>query len=231
MTNENFESSEDVEPFDDEDDAPTSWEILEAKYGRELTEEEVRLEVKAGYEEEFLDLELYAKDFEDDVARYQDWLEFKAEQAQKSAALERVWVLQQREADEALKIAEDLSYAYCSPVLDEDGSMSEENFALWKDSVNQIIKERLDFFSLLKYANMVRKDAAKHAAIIKADKRHEENRAMKAEVFAWLDENLSSFPSMDKAAEAIAAKVVPIAFRTARKWIDDYKKLRSAGTE
>lgn len=58
---------------------------------------------------------------------------------------------------------------------------------------------------------------------------HKEHRAMKADVFAWLDENMSNFRSMEKAAEAIAGKVVPIGFRTARDWVGDWKKERSAG--
>lgn len=61
-----------------------------------------------------------------------------------------------------------------------------------------------------------------------AEKRHAEHRVMKAEVFAWLDVNMSSFKSMDKAAEAIAGKVAPIAFRTARAWVGAWKKVRAA---
>lgn len=67
-------------------------------------------------------------------------------------------------------------------------------------------------------------DRQKGAAI-----KHKENRAMKAEVFEWLNENRSKFKSMDKTAEAIT-KLQPIAFRTARDWVGDWKKLRSAGT-
>lgn len=62
------------------------------------------------------------------------------------------------------------------------------------------------------------------------NKRHAENRAMKASVFAWCDENINKFKSLDKAAEAIAGKIVPVAFRTARAWIAEWKKLRSTST-
>lgn len=62
-----------------------------------------------------------------------------------------------------------------------------------------------------------------------AEARHAENRAMKREVQSWLDANMSNFKSMDKAAEAIAGKVSPVAFRTAREWVGEWKKLRSAG--
>ena len=63
-----------------------------------------------------------------------------------------------------------------------------------------------------------------------ADKRYAEHRAMKADVFKWLDEHLKTYKSLDSAAEAIAGKIVPIKFRTAREWVGAYKKLRSTGT-
>ncbi|MBS7350188.1 MAG: hypothetical protein KIG95_08565 [Comamonas sp.] len=63
-----------------------------------------------------------------------------------------------------------------------------------------------------------------------AEKRHQENRAMKADVFKWLEKNMSSYKSMDKAAEHIAKNVVPVAFRTARAWVGEWKKLRAAST-
>ncbi|MCT9809780.1 hypothetical protein N0K08_03985 [Acidovorax sp. Be4] len=62
------------------------------------------------------------------------------------------------------------------------------------------------------------------------DSRHQENRAMKAEVFAWLDANMARFKSMDSAAKAIAVKVAPVEFRTARNWVGQWKKLPSTGT-
>ena len=61
-----------------------------------------------------------------------------------------------------------------------------------------------------------------------AEKRHEEHRSMKSEVFKWLDLNMNEFKSMDKAAEHISKNRVPVAFRTARAWVSEWKKLRSA---
>ena len=61
-----------------------------------------------------------------------------------------------------------------------------------------------------------------------ASKSHNEHRAMKAQVFEWLDANMSQFKSMDAAAECVAGKIVPIKWRTARDWIGEWKKLRSA---
>ena len=60
--------------------------------------------------------------------------------------------------------------------------------------------------------------------------RHNENRAMKQEVFAWLDTNFSTCTSMDDAAEKMAGKLVPCRFRTVRDWVGEWKKLRSTGT-
>lgn len=75
-------------------------------------------------------------------------------------------------------------------------------------------------------AEMARKQMLSDAA----SKRHAENRDMKNEVFQWLDLNMSSFKSMDEAAEAIAGKVQPVKFRTARDWVGQWKKLRSPST-
>ena len=57
--------------------------------------------------------------------------------------------------------------------------------------------------------------------------RHSDTDAIKADVFVWLDANMPNFKSMDAAAQAITRQQ-PIAFRTARKWLGDWKKLRSA---
>ena len=59
--------------------------------------------------------------------------------------------------------------------------------------------------------------------------RHAESRAMKQDVCAWLDSNMANFKSMDAAAQAIIRQQ-PIAFRTARDWVGEWKKVRSAGT-
>ena len=53
---------------------------------------------------------------------------------------------------------------------------------------------------------------------------------MKVDVFAWCDDKMIDFKSMDSAAESIAGKLVPATFRTVREWIGEWKKLRSAST-
>jgi len=60
-----------------------------------------------------------------------------------------------------------------------------------------------------------------------ANLRHKENHEIKVHVFEWLDTNMPKFKSMDAAAEAVI-KQQPIAFRTARDWVGEWKKLRSA---
>lgn len=62
-----------------------------------------------------------------------------------------------------------------------------------------------------------------------AQARHTETRSMKADVFDWLDVHMVEFKSMDAAAQAII-KQQPVVFRTARDWVGDWKRLRSAGT-
>ena len=60
--------------------------------------------------------------------------------------------------------------------------------------------------------------------------RHQENRALKQDVFTWLDANPPKPRGKDAAATAIAGGIVPVAFRTARRWIDEWEKLRATGT-
>lgn len=80
----------------------------------------------------------------------------------------------------------------------------------------------------LKIANAAL-DKAKQARRKGADVIHKENRAMKAEVYLWLDANRQNYGSMDDAATAIT-KQQPIKFRAARDWVGAWKKLRSAST-
>jgi hypothetical protein len=69
-------------------------------------------------------------------------------------------------------------------------------------------------------------ESANQAA--RAIKRHSENHAMKADVFAWLDSQ-TKFKSIEAAAMAIT-KQQPIAHVTGRDWYKEWKKLRSAST-
>ncbi|CAE6851163.1 hypothetical protein [Paraburkholderia domus] len=72
----------------------------------------------------------------------------------------------------------------------------------------------------------IRADLARKAA----DSRHAETRAIKSDVFAWCAENLGT-KTIDGAAEEIAGKVFNIKFRTAQKYISEYRKsVQSART-
>lgn len=62
---------------------------------------------------------------------------------------------------------------------------------------------------------------------IGSDARHAETRSMKADAFIWLDTKMPYFKSMDAAALALT-KQQPIVFRTARDWVGEWKKIRSA---
>lgn len=68
-------------------------------------------------------------------------------------------------------------------------------------------------------------------AVKAADVRHSRNRELKMSVWAWCDENMQRFSSMDAAAEALKTgeRPVPVSFRTVRDWIGQWRKrLRSA---
>ncbi len=109
--------------------------------------------------------------------------------------------------------------------LDEAAAMANK----WAGSLDEVIQENLDHSSIGYFVELVMEHRVSVAQALRASKRHAEHRAMKDEVFLWLDVNMRNFKSMDKAAEAIAGKLAPIAWRTARDWVGDWKKLRSAG--
>lgn len=115
-------------------------------------------------------------------------------------------------------------YAIDAMKADKDG----EPLEAWRllSSANYWLGATLGAWSLRKNQPLT----VQELAIRGATSRHAEHRAMKSEVFAWMDENSSKYRSLDSAAEAIANKIAPIKFRTARDWIGDWKKLRSAGT-
>lgn len=100
----------------------------------------------------------------------------------------------------------------------------------WGERMDKAIKNCLDRRSISALVEMIAEHHTKALQVARAYSRNAENRAMKQFVFTWLDANMSQFKSMDAAAEAIAGKVAPIKWRTARNWVAEWKKLRSAGT-
>jgi len=60
--------------------------------------------------------------------------------------------------------------------------------------------------------------------------RQKENKQAKEFMFSWLDDNIEKYKTLDEAAFAAAGKVVPYTFRTVRRWVTEWKKLRATGT-
>lgn len=89
-----------------------------------------------------------------------------------------------------------------------------------------------DRLALISAIGIASKQAAERSrsarARAAAARRHIENHAMRAQVFEWLDENMKHIASFDAAADAIAGKVVPVKWRTARDWVALWRKVRSA---
>lgn len=78
-----------------------------------------------------------------------------------------------------------------------------------------------------------KKEVLKSLATKGAASRHKEGRSCKEDVFRWADENMKSHGSLDKAADVLTdmkPKLVPYTRGTVRKWLTEWKKLRSAGT-
>lgn len=77
----------------------------------------------------------------------------------------------------------------------------------------------------------IRKDNSVQGSFARlgAQARHSENRAIKSEVMAWLDANKTLALNGEETASEIAGKIAPIKWRTAREYITEWKKLRSAG--
>lgn len=58
-----------------------------------------------------------------------------------------------------------------------------------------------------------------------AHKRHSENRAMKEQIFDWLDENWTTEKTMEQLTNEIhAAKLVPLTWGTVRRHVTEWKK-------
>lgn len=98
-------------------------------------------------------------------------------------------------------------------------------------AVTEAIRENLDFRSIGYLIDLIASDVERVAQSARAQKRHAENHAMKSDVFAWLDVNFGKQRSMEAAADAmVAAQLVPVARRTLRDWVTEWKRLRLAGT-
>lgn len=99
----------------------------------------------------------------------------------------------------------------------------------WQEQLDSAIHSHLDHRTIGAFVELVLSDAQSAAQAARALARHSENHSMRQQVFEWLDQNMPQFTSLDSAADAIAGKVVPVKWRTARDWIGQWKKVRSAG--
>ena len=100
----------------------------------------------------------------------------------------------------------------------------------YKLKVNNAIKANLDINSLWSFMGIVAVNYKSIDASRKAHMKNAKNHADKQKVFAWCDENMTDFRSMDSAAYEIADSKFSQKFRTVRDWMTEWKKLRSAGT-
>jgi hypothetical protein len=91
------------------------------------------------------------------------------------------------------------------------------------------LRDHLHHLTIARFIDLVLNNAVSARQSAAAIKRHQEHHSMKVEVFAWLNLNFDKFKSMDATAEAIAGKLVPLKFRTVRKWVKEYKDMQSAG--
>ncbi len=126
--------------------------------------------------------------------------------------------------------------------------VSDEDYDSYTAKLDSLIKSNLDSESIWAFVDLISEMSGPFAmgaevergvkahlsasSSQKAGKRHKENHAMKQDVFNWLDANPPKPRGMDAAATAIfESKLVPIkSWRTARDWVGEWKKLRSAGT-
>ncbi len=97
----------------------------------------------------------------------------------------------------------------------------EHGMFMWEEATKELRSE---------LSEASQKHARAALAKTAASARHSENRAMKQQVFEWCDAHMAQAPSMDTAASRVAGVVVPVAWRTVRDWMTEWKKLRSAGT-
>ncbi len=159
---------------------------------------------------------------------------FRLSSPEEIADFERLTQLARRLKDEkyakARKVFDAVERGNESVDFDDRSGATDAIVWSWADELDDAIRDNLDHRTIGAFIQIVLESRQKSAQVARALARHTENRNMKADVFAWLDANMSKFESMDEAAGEIAGKLVPIKWRTARDWITAWKKERAAGT-
>ena len=122
--------------------------------------------------------------------------------------------------------ADDLWAELCNPPIDEYGDLSNDGYERWVDNVNRVIKERIDFHSILEIMRKAEEIGISRQAAAKAVKRHSENHAIRDEIYAWLDANLGAWNSLNDAAAKMAMKVVPLKYEAVRRHCTEWNRLR-----
>lgn len=99
----------------------------------------------------------------------------------------------------------------------------------WEESLRNAINNHLTPTTFSYLVDLIINNHEKIKQTARSHIRHAENRAMKQEVFKWLDDNMQNYKSMEAAATAITGGIAPIAWSTARRWVSEWKKLSSTG--
>lgn len=207
--------------YDDEDDEPMFWDVVEERYGRPLSEDEWRAEIRASYASEYL--ELTEEEMLEDLQRQKDWLVLKGEIAARDTARK---IETERPT---IKAAEFWDMMMCPPIEDDD-SVDEVKYENWVQSINEHIRTSIDMDAMMEVIRLHSESVVKSTAIRNALKRHTENHSLRDAVYSWADKNIRPGKSLDDAAWDVAGKVVPLKWRTVRKHLTEWKKLRSAST-
>lgn len=167
------------------------------------------------------DLEALKKEVEEEIADIQA-ATLSSGELVTALATTRVFL---RYTEQTLKLAKELA----TP-MNEAIAIAQKAIQTRDEAVRDMAIANERQSKLIQFLPKVFQAGKKSLANAGAAGRHTENRAMKQEVFAWLDTNFSTCTSMDDAAEKMAGKLVPCRFRTVRDWVGQWKKLRSAGT-
>lgn len=137
------------------------------------------------------------------------------------------WVAEQPKEMQSLALMQ-ASFTSCAYVVQAQKEMLHSKLFQawhWTSKANYWLGIVIGTWSLRKE----QPESIKDFSMRGADARHIENRAMKMDVFKWLDDNRMKFESKNSAARAIAGVIVPVTIETTRTWISQWEKLESAG--
>jgi Mg/Co/Ni transporter MgtE len=164
---------------------------------------------------------------------HQDGKGFTLESAGEVAEFQKIvdiaWGLKKVQKERAQRVFDAFVSGNEEVDIDDLSRSEAEAIHEWADKMSAAILNDLDHRSIGEFVELILVSHQRASQAAKAHKRHTENHAMKAEVFTWLDANMTKFRSMEKAAETISRTVAPVAVRTARVWVSDWKKLRTDG--